>query len=110
WYSAVLPRKASQSLPTKVRRQRNRRLADAAPGMVRWQLEYKTSWRGTTFFKGEPTMETGKTCSACGWVRAKPVLPTLELFTCYHCGLTLDRRVNSARVIKRIAGGELRPG
>jgi len=104
WDAQRLAELGSKDLPKRLRRNRNRALADAAPGMLRWQLEYKTSWYGSTLFKGEPHWETGRICSVCGTARTKPVPLAEEQFRCPQ-GHVLPRRVNSARVMDRVARG-----
>lgn len=110
WDVQQVAARKDPTVPTPVRRRRNRQLADAAPGLVRWQLAYKTSWYGSTFFKGHPHQGTGRTCSRCWSVKTKPVQLGQDMFTCDTCGTSLDRRVNAARVIKAIAGGGYDPG
>lgn len=112
WDAQRLASQGSKDLPKKLRRRRNRQLADAAPGMFRWQLEYKTSRSGSTFYKIDKGLETGRTCSVCGTARAKPVPLENEMFVCESaaCGTRLDRRVNSARVVRAAATGGTKPG
>ncbi len=105
WDAQDVAQRGDADVPVVIRRRRNRQLADAAPGMVRWQLQYKTSWYGAGFFKAAKHQETGRTCSACGVVRDKPVPLTQEEFVCAACGVRLDRRVNSARVVRNLAQG-----
>lgn len=88
-------------LPKHIRRRRNRQLADASPGQARWQLQSKGAWYGCDVTVWAPNEATGRTCSACGQVKTKPVTPDTELFTCPACGHTSDRRVNTARVLAR---------
>jgi Putative transposase DNA-binding domain len=45
---------------------------------------------------------SSKTCSACGWVRAKLTLAERTV-TCEDCGLVLDRDVNAARDLTKLA-------
>jgi putative transposase len=110
WDAQQVAERGDKTVPKKVRRRRNRELADAAPGMVRWQLKYKTSWGGALFYQAAKHQETGRTCSVCGVVRAKPVPLNQELFVCDACGVQLDRRVNAARVVRRLASGQGGPG
>lgn len=112
WDAQQVAEKGDPEVPKRIRKRRNRQLADAAPGMMRWQLEYKTSWRGAAFFKADRHQETGRTCSVCGRVRTKPVPLDDEMFRCENpaCLAVLDRRVNSARVVRGQAGEAGRPG
>jgi putative transposase len=103
WDVQQVMRDGSKAVPRQLRRDRNRGLADAAIGIARWQLEYKTSWYGSALIKGDPQQETGRTCSACGQVRAKPVPLADEQFSCPSCGHRLPRRVNTARVMAQTA-------
>lgn len=110
WDVQQVAERGDPTVPSRVRRRRNRALADAAPGIMRWQLEYKTSWQGGVFYRGDRYQETGRTCSVCGVVKTKPVPLTAELFACDACGAKLDRRVNTARVVRGFAGGQGKPG
>lgn len=105
WDAQRLAHTGSKDLPRRVRRNRNRALADAAPGMVRWQLEHKAPWYGSTVVVTGRDETTGRTCSACGTARDKPVPPADELFVCPACGWSGDRRVNTARVVAKAARG-----
>jgi putative transposase len=105
WDAQQVAENNDATVPKRIRRRRNRQLTDAAPGALRWQLEYKASWYGATFHKVAPYQETGRTCSACGTVKTKPVPLHQDMFVCTACGVTIDRRVNSARVVKAAAGG-----
>lgn len=79
-----------------------RLLLDAAPGELRRQLEYKTSWFGSSLAVLPRDVPASKTCSECG--RQKPSLTRSDqVFHCDHCGLRLPRPVNTARVIEKHA-------
>jgi IS605 OrfB family transposase len=94
-----------------------RSLADRAFGTLRWQLSYKTSWRGGRLMVADRFFPSSKTCSACGRVKAKLSLAE-RVFTCEECGLVIDRDVNAARNLlvlavsgtERPCGAEARPG
>jgi IS605 OrfB family transposase len=96
-----------------------RSLADRAFGTLRWQLSYKTSWRGGRLIVADRFFPSSKTCSACGMVKAKLSLAE-RVFTCERCGLVIDRDVNAARNLLVLAvsgtervnacGAEVRPG
>jgi putative transposase len=45
---------------------------------------------------------SSKTCSACGWVKAKLILAE-RIFTCEACGLGVDRDLNAARNLAKLA-------
>jgi putative transposase len=85
---------------------RNRRLArhvaDASFGEIRRQLEYKTAWHGGTLIVADRWFASSKTCSECGAVKAKLALSERE-WTCTTCGAVLDRDVNAAVNLARLA-------
>lgn len=86
---------------------RNRRLArhvqDASFAEVRRQVEYKTAWHGGTLIVADRWFASSKTCSECGAVKAKLALSERE-WTCTACGTVLDRDVNAAVNLARLAG------
>ena len=86
-----------------MRTQRNRILADANLGEIRWQLQSKAVWYGATVVVADKHAATGRTCSACGAERANPVPLAHEEFRCPACGWVGDRRVNTARVLEAVA-------
>jgi putative transposase len=85
---------------------RNRRLARHVAGVgmaeFRRQLEYKTTWCGSRLVIADRWYASSKTCSDCGAVKAKLRLSE-RIFHCDHCGLTLDRDLNAARNLARLA-------
>jgi putative transposase len=85
---------------------RNRRLArviaDTGMAELRRQLSYKTSWYGSELIVADRFYPSSKTCSACGWVKAKLTLAE-RTFTCETCGLQLDRDLNAARNLAKLA-------
>ncbi|AQZ65093.1 hypothetical protein BKM31_29870 [[Actinomadura] parvosata subsp. kistnae] len=98
-----------EGLPARTRRTRNRAVADAGIGMARRKVIHKANWYGTQVTVVGRHEPTGRTCAACGQVRAKPVPPAEERFVCPSCGHGDDRRVNSARVLVRLAGSDPAP-
>ncbi len=98
-----------KDIPKHIRRRRNRALADASPGAARWQLQSKSVWYGATVVVTSQHAPTGRTCSACGQVRTKPVQPADELFHCPGCGRSEDRRLNTALVLKTVAALHVAP-
>jgi IS605 OrfB family transposase len=84
-----------------------RSLADCAFGTLRWQLSYKTSWRGGQLIVADRFFPSSKTCSACGMVKAKLSLAE-RVFACEGCGLIIDRDVNAARnlLVLAVSGTE----
>ena len=93
-------------------------IEDAAWGEFARQLEYKTTWYGSTLVRVDRFYPSSKTCSRCGTVKA-----TLSLgdrtYHCETCGLTLGRDHNAAINLARQGlpgtnsgtgrGGEVRP-
>jgi putative transposase len=84
---------------------RNRRLAraiaDTGMAELRRQLTYKTQWNGSRLVVADPFYPSSKTCSGCGWVKAKLTLAE-RTFTCERCGLILDRDLNAARNLAKL--------
>jgi putative transposase len=52
---------------------------------------------------------SSKTCSACGWVKAKLTLAE-RTFTCETCGLRIDRDLNAAHNLAKLAQHVARSG
>jgi putative transposase len=73
----------------------NRAIADAAPGELRRQLGYKTTWYGSQLVVADRWYPSSKTCSACGAVKAKLALAD-RTYQCDHFGAVLDRDLNAA--------------
>ena len=71
-------------------------VGDNGWGMFVVMLETKAKLFGVMFVKASRWFPSSKTCSDCGVVKAKLPL-SVRIFTCDHCGLTLDRDVNAAR-------------
>jgi putative transposase len=87
--------------------QTNRRLArhiaDVGWGIVLKQLNYKVSWSdGSLLVAADRFFPSSKTCSGCGTVRTKLALSE-RVFTCDACGLIIDRDLNAALNLARIA-------
>ncbi|MGW1189326.1 RNA-guided endonuclease InsQ/TnpB family protein [Streptomyces sp. NPDC002559] len=85
---------------TKVRQKAglNRAVLDAAPGELRRQLAYKTSWYGSRLAVLDRWWPSSKTCSACGWQNPHLTLAD-RVFHCDNCDLRIDRDANAARNI-----------
>lgn len=97
-------------------------IQDASWGEFTRQLAYKTTWYGSTLVKADPFYPSSKTCSRCGSVKAKLRLDERE-YHCEACGLVMDRDLNAATNLARLAshpvaagthsvagrGGEVRP-
>jgi putative transposase len=85
---------------------RNRRLArhvaDAGFAEIRRQLTYKTEWHGGTLIVADRWFASSKTCSGCGAVKAKLSLSE-RIYRCDTCGTVLDRDLNAAVNLARLA-------
>ena len=79
-----------------------RAIADTGMAELRRQLTYKTNWYGSRLVVADRFYPSSKTCSACGWVKAKLSLAE-RTFTCDACGLVLDRDLNAARNLAKLA-------
>jgi putative transposase len=73
-----------------------RAMADSGMAELRRLLTYKTRWYGSHLVVADPFYPSSKTCSGCGWVKAKLTLGERN-FDCGACGLLLDRDLNAAR-------------
>ncbi len=82
----------------KAKARLNRAILDVAPGELRRQLDYKTSWYGSALAVCDRWHPSSKTCSNCGTVKTKLPLST-RVYHCDGCGMTCDRDVNAARNI-----------
>jgi putative transposase len=85
---------------------RNRHLArvlsDTGMAELRRQLTYKTIRHGSRLVVADRFYPSSKTCSACGWVKAKLTLAE-RTFACEACGLAVDRDLNAARNLAKLA-------
>jgi putative transposase len=96
-----------------------RAITDQGFGQARRMLEYKTGWNGGRVVLADRFYPSSKTCSECGTVKAKLSLDE-RAFRCDDCGLVVDRDVNAARNLLKLAasgaesrnacGGTVRPG
>ena len=84
---------------------RNRRLAraisDSGMGELRRLLAYKSTWYGCRLVVADRFFPSSKTCSGCGWVKAKLTLAE-RTFRCKACGLQIDRDLNAARNLAKL--------
>ncbi|MFL6105098.1 MAG: IS607 family element RNA-guided endonuclease TnpB [Actinomycetes bacterium] len=85
---------------------RNRHLArvlsDTGVAELRRQLAYKSTWYGSRLVVADRFYPSSKTCSFCGWVKAKLTLAE-RTFRCEGCGLRIDRDLNAARNLAELA-------
>jgi putative transposase len=92
---------------------RNRRLAralsDTGMAELRRQLGYKATWYGCRLLVADPFFPSSKTCSGCGWVKAKLTLAE-RIFRCEACGLRIDRDLNAARNLAKLVQDVARSG
>jgi putative transposase len=80
----------------------NRVVLDASLAELRRQLTYKSAWYGSGLVVADRWFPSSKTCSACGW--RTPSLPlSARTFDCAQCGLIVDRDVNAARNLAKVA-------
>ena len=68
----------------------------------RRQLTYKAAWYGCRVIVANRWESTSKTCSTCGWVDDDLRLAD-RTFHCAQCGQTLDRDLNAARNLAKLA-------
>ncbi|MFJ8335997.1 RNA-guided endonuclease InsQ/TnpB family protein [Streptomyces sp. NPDC094437] len=73
----------------------NRAILDTAPGELRRQLTYKTSWYGSTLAVVHRVYPSSQICSACGWRDSSLTLAD-RTFHCVKCTLTIDRDLNAS--------------
>jgi len=97
-----------------------RAIADQGFGQTRGMLGYKTGWNGGTLIVADRWFPSSKTCSGCGTAKAKLSLSE-RTYRCDACGLVIDRDVNAARNLLKLAasgaesvinacGAAVRPG
>jgi putative transposase len=80
-------------------------IGDVGFGEFRRQLTYKAAWYGCQVLVASRWEPSSKTCSGCGWVDERLTLADL-VFRCQnpHCHLVMDRDLNAARSIVKLAG------
>ncbi|MEU6267575.1 IS607 family element RNA-guided endonuclease TnpB [Saccharopolyspora shandongensis] len=85
---------------------RNRRLARQVAGVgiaeLRRQVEYKALWAEVCVHVADRWYPSSKTCSDCGVVKAKLRLSD-RVFACSSCGMSLDRDLNAAHNLAKLA-------
>jgi putative transposase len=80
-----------------------RAIGDVGFGEFRRQLVYKAAWYGCRVVVASRWEPSSKTCSLCGWVDDDLSLAD-RTFHCEHCGLVLDRDLNAASNLAKLAG------
>ncbi|HRO59090.1 MAG TPA: RNA-guided endonuclease TnpB family protein, partial [Burkholderiaceae bacterium] len=79
-----------------------RAISDVGFGEIRRQFAYKTLRYGTRLVFADRWYASSKLCSSCGWKNAALALSDRQ-WTCQQCGTHLDRDVNAALNLKRLA-------
>jgi putative transposase len=67
------------------------------------QLLYKARWYGSRVILADQWEPSSKRCSRCGWIDEDLTLST-RTFHCAQCGLVLDRDLNAAINLEKLAG------
>lgn len=80
-----------------------RHIADASFAEIGRQLRYKTAWHGGCLIVADRWFASSKTCSDCGAVKTKLALSERK-YVCETCDAVLDRDVNAAVNLARLAG------
>ena len=83
-------------------------IADVGFATFRRQLTYKAAWYGSRVVLVSRWQPSSRTCSGCGWVNEDLQLAD-RVFRCRNprrpdCGLILDRDLNAALNLRRLAG------
>jgi putative transposase len=86
-------------------RQLARAIADQGWAEFHRQLAYKTAWYGSRLLVAPRFYPSSKTCSSCGLLKTT-LPPDMRMFSCEGCGLMIDRDLNAARNLARLAGAE----
>jgi putative transposase len=87
---------------------KNRHLAqavsDAGMAELHRQLRYKVPWAGGEVVEAGRFFPSSKTCSSCGYVNGGLTLSD-RVFVCPECGYTVDRDLNAAVNLSKLAPG-----
>jgi len=78
-------------------------IGDVGFGAFRRQLAYKAAWSGGRVLVASRWEPSSKTCSGCGWVDEDLTLAD-RTFRCEDCGQVLDRDLNAAINLAKLAG------
>ena len=84
-------------------RKLSRAIADVSFGELRRQLSYKCSWYCVKLIVADRFFASSKTCSGCGAIKQTLELSERE-YVCAECGLILDRDLNAALNLQKLAG------
>jgi putative transposase len=86
---------------------KNHRLAQAIGDVgfyeFKRQLLYKASWYGSRVILADQWEPSSKRCSGCGWIDEDLTLSD-RIYHCEACGLVLDRDLNAAINLEKLAG------
>ncbi len=77
-------------------------IADVGFSEFKRQLLYKAAWYGSKVLLASRWEPSSKTCSGCGWVDENLTLSD-RTFHCQQCGLVLDRDLNAAINVSKLA-------
>ena len=77
-------------------------IADVGFYEFKRQLTYKAAWSGSRVILANRWEPSSKTCSGCGWVDDDLTLAD-RTFHCQQCGLVIDRDLNAAINLERLA-------
>jgi putative transposase len=78
-------------------------IGDVGFGEFRRQLTYKAAWYGCQVLVASRWEPSSKTCSGCSWVDEDLTLAD-RIFRCEQCGLVLERDLNAAINLAKLAG------
>ena len=78
-------------------------ISDVGFAEFRRQLLYKAAWYGCRVIVASRWEPSSKTCSDCGWVDVALTLAD-RAFRCESCGLIMDRDLNAAVNLGKLAG------
>ncbi len=77
-------------------------ISDMGFGEFRRQIEYKCELYGSTLVIADQWFPSSKTCSNCG-IKKDTLLLSERLFECEHCSFQVDRDLNAAINLKKVA-------
>jgi putative transposase len=78
-------------------------IADVGFFEFKRQLLYKAQWYGSRVVLASRWEPSSKTCSGCGW-RDEDLTLADRTFHCEQCGLVIDRDLNAALNLAKLAG------
>lgn len=90
----------------KLKRNLNRSLSSAAPGMLRQKIQEKCKTSGVQF-RRISAYNTTQCCSSCGGKNTTKIDLSIRAWTCPTCGTRHDRDINAARNVQLRAWASL---